>query len=87
MELKDTISKMSSLSSTSSTDESPIIDLLDKPVDQMTEEEKRRFVEELRSARVNSNVLVNKIAREAAPKTNIPKKPTITKTLDVSDLL
>jgi uncharacterized protein YaaW (UPF0174 family) len=89
MELKDTISRMSSLSSTSSIDELPILNLLDKQVHEMTEEEKRLFVEELRSARVNSNVLINKIARESrgssTPKAK--KEPTVNKKLDVSDLL
>ena len=96
MELKDTISRMNQLSAPSSNDELPIIELLDRPLHEMTDEEKKIFVEQIRSARVNSNVLANKIQREMLVKTNgqTVAKPSSTKStkstkpnLDISDLL
>jgi len=88
MELKDTILTMSNLSSPSSSDEMPIIALLDKPIHEMSEEEKKLFVEELRSARVNSNVLVNKVEREVrGTSTRKTTKTPPQSKLDISDLL
>jgi hypothetical protein len=88
---------MSSLSQPSSTDDLPLLELLDRPLHEMTDEEKRIYVEQIRSARVNTNVLANKIQREFLIKTNgqtVAKtsspgsKPTKPKpTLDITDLL
>ena len=64
-------------------DDTPIIGLLEKPVHEMSDEERKAFVEALRSARVNFNVLVNKIAREASPKVHSSSKTTAATKLDI----
>lgn len=85
MELKDTISKMNNLSSPSSLDDMPIIAMIEKPFHDMSEEERTAFINELRVARINSTVLVNRIEKELTqPRTPKPSSKT---TLDISDLL
>jgi GTP-binding protein EngB required for normal cell division len=66
-------------------DEMPLIELLDMPYHEMSEEERLAFIQALRSARVNTHVLVTKIEKEAKP-----REKTTTKSaprLDISDLL
>lgn len=72
------------LSEPSSMDELPLLDLLDRPVHEMSEEERLVFIQALRSARVNTHVLVTRIEKESRPRA--PKAPSTPK-LDISDLL
>lgn len=75
---------MKKLSEVSSLDELPLMDLLDVPFHLLDEKKKREFVAALRSARINTHVLVTKIERETRPR---EAKPRVKEKLDISDLL
>ena len=66
--------------------ELPVLDLIDLPIHEMNEDQRREFVEALRSARVNSHVLKEKIAREKKPKASSGSKPA-TPRINIDDLV
>lgn len=85
MESNDSSSIMKQLSEVSSMDELPLLTLLEVPYHLLSEEQKKEFTAALRSARVNTHVLVTKIEREVKPKE--PKAAKAAPKLDISDLL
>jgi hypothetical protein len=70
--------------------ESPIYELLEKPLDQCSDEELEAMVRETRTARVNSHVLVQRISGEVKKKRVSREKsssPSPSRQLDLTDLL